>query len=250
MALAVAGVGGVYTFKEAAAPGTNASDTCTSSSRTWATDDLLAVVMSIQYNSGSVWDLISITPSGGAFGTLDIQSGTNATFGGGYFGRVSVGIAKCTSGFTGTIDAKRTAGSADHWTVASFAIVTGQDLTTPRPQAIATAAVASGGSTTVTPSLGAAPASTSLLIGGLASGDTSATSTPPSGWTENAESSASFGDNEQATILTGGSTSASWVVTANSFGVTASFIEIQVASGSTIDVPLLVPPMQFNVHRM
>jgi hypothetical protein len=225
-------------IEQAAAPGTNATATVTSASRTWVADELIIAGCHMIENSGASWDFISLTASGGAITTPVIYNTTSFDNGGGYSGRAAIIVAKVTTGWTGTVSAARTAGSADHWTRAGFYFLTGQDLTTPVPQAKGTTVVAPGGGTSLAIALPGAPASTSLVFGCVEDGSSSAAFTPPTNFTEIAERvDANYGSGENAYDLASAATSNTWTGL-NNDGMGGVVIEIAEASAGGTNVPL------------
>lgn len=234
MALAIAGVGGTFAYQPATAPGTNATANCDSVSHTFAVGDLIAVIMLITENSGSVWHLASLAAvSGFTIGSVDIQQGTVCTLSVGYQGVVDIGLVQVTGAGTGQLRASRTAGTADHYTTAAFAVITGHDTTTPRPQAMASGVEDAGAGETVTATLGSAPASTSLLFGGSNMINTGETSTQATGFTRHSSfTEAFYAEGDICSDNGGGAQANAWTMTGtNTSGFMASVVEIAEAGG-------------------
>lgn len=171
-------------IEQVAAGGNNDLNTVTSASFSASVDDLLVVCFQTIENSVDAWDANTFTVSTGTIGTVTKYTSSSQDVSGGYNGRASILVAKVTGTITtGTITASRTptGNAGDHWTTAGFYRISGQDLTTPVPQA----AVSNGsaGSASAALNLGSAPATGSMVIAAIAV-NAGTTITPPGSFTE------------------------------------------------------------------
>ena len=244
MAIVVTDVGvGAVGYDSAAYPGaavgaTDAIATVTSQSATFASGDLLVVSWGTEENnSGGGWNLLTSVTLGGSGVATNVSVTTSGDAGpaSGYYTRASIGVWKITTGFTGTIQVSRTAGSADHFEGAAFYKVTGHNNTTPIVQS-GSAVNTSGVSTTVT--LGGAPATTSALFTAylIDPGTASPTLTAPTGHTGITRDAGAWGGTFAASYKNGvGIAANTWASTATQGAAAMVVLEIAVAAaaGST-----------------
>lgn len=223
---------------QAAAGGTNATDTAVSGSHIFAADDLVVVAWGTVKSTATPWTVIALTPSVGSLGAITNYASAEQDdnpAGAGYVARSVITVARVTAGFTGTVTVQRTPGSTDHWDVAGFYHLTGQDLATPVAQSATATTVrtSSSGSNVVTPTLGSAPAATSAVISTAMVNALGVTFTAPSGHTMIEADAGSWGSHFGSSYIVGsGAQANAWTSSGTHSGLTAVAIEIAQAAAS------------------
>ena len=215
--------------------GSNDLNSLTSASFSAAVDDLLVVCFQTIENSVDAWDANTFTVSTGTIGTVTKYTSASQDVSGGYNGRAAILIAKVTGTITtGTITVTRTptGNAGDNWTTGGFYKISGQDTTTPVPQA----AVSNGstGSASAALNLGIAPATGSMVIAALAV-NAGTTIAPPGTFSEfERQEGASWGGTVNNSYDIGSAPqNNTWTLGASS-GWVGTVIEIAEAGGGSV----------------
>ena len=213
--------------EQGAAGGTNATASVTSQSATWVAGDYVLVALGVHHNFGSDWVGTGLSSSGGALAAATISTTSPNLAMGGYKSGASFLLAQVTTGFTGTITASRTAGSADHWLTGTFYKVTGIAGTITQAKTNSQAA----GTNTLALNFTSAPASTSLIAALLICNSNDAWSTL-TGFTEVERAETSWLADHSVQYKNGsGAQNNTFTVASNSGGVAGIIVEIADAGG-------------------
>jgi len=212
-----------------AAAGGTITHTINTPATSWATGDQALILMAFHDNQIADRTIQTFTATPGTMGSPTLSQPAQYT-GASYRMGCGAGFAVFSAGnaaavLTGTDNGD----GSDMWLTAAVLKLTGADPATPFRQAPIVAGQPSGGSATVTATLGSAPASDSLLVASCIANGNSAW-TVPSGWTGTALAETGWGGYHATMWKNGSNTQANSFTNAGAIGLAVTVFEIKAAA--------------------
>lgn len=211
------------------AAGGTSVHTLTNASHVWATGDQLLVCEVFHNNAVADRSITGLTASSGTLSTpvlsnvsMFVPSGTTYHLDG------AVGFSSFTAGATATLSATDDGDASDMWLTGCVLKLSGVDPVTPIRQTVV-AGTSSGGSATVSPNLGSAPLSDSLLVAICVANNNSAW-TVPSGWTETHLAETTWGGYHSTMWKNGSNTQSNSFTAASAVGLAVIVFEVAAAA--------------------